>query len=133
MELIAGFILSLIVVGLLASRFGYDSRELFTSPEHRRADLGFARPEAQPSPARPAYPTLALLDRALGPAGPAFATDPMASYLEPIARQIADEYWSDAVWTTGAVPEAALHRVVEMLTRYQRALQSVTPVVRHAA
>ncbi len=53
------------------------------------------------------YPILALINQALGTAGPGFATDDNAASLESYARALADEYWSETVWLTGRITDTA--------------------------
>jgi hypothetical protein len=67
------------------------------------------------------YPTLALIDRTCGGLAPALCSDPDASDLEPRARKFADEYWSDHVWLTGAVPQAVFKAVRAALERERHA------------
>ena len=72
-----------------------------------------------------AYPTLAFIDRALGDAGPRFADLAIAPVLERRARDLAEEYWSDTVWLTGAVSEAAFDSVWHAL-ELERATAAAT-------
>jgi hypothetical protein len=67
------------------------------------------------------YPALALIDRACGGLGPALCSDPDASDLERRARELADEYWCDHVWLTGAVPQPAFEAVRAALERERNA------------
>ena len=133
MEFGIAALVGLVLFGLLANRYGYDSRERTDSPEHHLAHWGVSWPDATTAQARPNYPTLALIDRARGVDGPAFAGDPRAAMLEPIARALVDEYWNDSVWTTGFVPEPALRRVIELLHQHQHDRRAfVTPPVQAA-
>ncbi len=70
----------------------------------------------------PQYPTLALIDHALGNPLHPFGESPDAPVLEHEARILAADYWSDTVWVTGIVAEAALHRVRDELERRRTAL-----------
>lgn len=82
------------------------------------------------------YPTLALIDRACDGHAPAFCRDPHAPDLERRARELADEYWCDHVWLTGAVPRPAFEVVRAAIERERHAwnlpvtflIESGTPV-----
>lgn len=65
----------------------------------------------------PRYPTLELIDRALSSYRRGFADSPDAARLELRARQLVDEYWSETVWLTGRIPEAAFRAVCSTLER----------------
>lgn len=65
------------------------------------------------------YPTLEFIDRALGTYSRGFAESPNATLMEQRARQLADEYWSEMVWLTGRVPEAAFRAVCSALQQEQ--------------
>ncbi len=67
------------------------------------------------------YPTLALIDRACDGHAPAFCRDPYAPDLERRVRELADEYWGDHVWLTGAVPRPAFEVVRAALERERHA------------
>lgn len=116
------------ILGALAVRVGRESREGFRSDEHALAALDVSRidPErgrgvSAPGRAtatatvRPAYPTLAVIERGLGVAPGSLTAAPDAERLEDLARVLTAEAWSDAVWTTGVVPAAAFRRVVATL------------------
>jgi hypothetical protein len=132
-----GFVMAIVAPGVLALRFGQDSRDGFRSKEHELAADGatwrdltrdrsttaapFAVPAAgdEPPGERPVgterYPTLVFIERALGPAARALTTAPDARALEVRARELVAEHWSDSVWTTGIVSEAAFRRVLAEL------------------
>ena len=57
------------------------------------------------------YPTLSLIDRALMDPERSLATAANADTLERRARALADAYWSEWVWLTGAISGPALERV----------------------
>ena len=61
------------------------------------------------------YPTLALIDRALAGARPPFAEAAGAWRLEELARALTGEFWGEAAWLTGRVPEAAFRLVCDAL------------------
>ena len=135
----------LIFLGMLAMRFGADSRPSIQSEEHRLA-VGnmvwdaMSRPVADPQPASnitdqamttqvvwvlplgvsaadaaSPFPTLAAIDLARGPDQPAFATGPNAALLEELARQVIDQSWSERVWLTGLVDEARFNELCNQL------------------
>ena len=129
-----GFVVAIVALGALAMRFGRDSREGFRSKEHELAAYGVTWCDLTHEPSSPSavpvvgdeptgerrdgkepYPTLAFIERALGDAGPVLTTAPNASALESRARALVSELWSDSVWTTGIVPEAAFRRVLAEL------------------
>ncbi len=72
----------------------------------------------------PHFPTLALIDRALGNPSHPFGSSLAAAALEREARILADDYWSDTVWATGIVSETALLRVRDELERRRAALEA---------
>jgi hypothetical protein len=129
-----GFVVAIVVLGALAMRFGQDSREGFRSREHELAACGVTWRDLTHEPALPSavpavgdeppgecragqepYPTLAFIERALGHAGRVLTTAPNAAALELRARALVADHWSDSVWTTGVVPEAAFRRVLAEL------------------
>ena len=120
MEAVA-FVLGVVVLGVLALRFGQDSREGLRSKEHELASHGVswadlaADREAPVCPRPTPYPTLAFIERGLGVADGALTLAPDPERMEVQARSLTREYWSDAVWTTGVVPEAAFRRVLAVL------------------
>jgi hypothetical protein len=75
------------------------------------------------------YPTLNLIDRAVNNPDLAFATAANADMLERRARALADAYWSDLVWLTGAISKEALDRVTTELQalRIAPAISSTGP------
>jgi hypothetical protein len=75
------------------------------------------------------YPTLSLLDRALGADHRRFAADRDAISLERRARQLVDDYWGDSVWLTGRGDTAAFSTVCEALERERSARDSAVVVV----
>ncbi len=136
----------LVTLGLLAHRFGADSRPTIRSAEHRLAATGMiwdaetrpapittkpATPTAKADPvvshlvwtpvpaASPAspFPTLRALDRARDPGKSPFATDPDAAFLEQRARHLIDQHWSERVWLTGLVDRARFERLCGTLER----------------
>lgn len=66
------------------------------------------------------YPTLEMIDRALSTYHRGFANSPDAARLEHRARQLVDEYWSETVWLTGRIPEAAVRAVCSTLEQERR-------------
>jgi len=129
-----GFVGAIGALGALAVRFGQISRRDFRAREHgfaihgvTRCDLIREQPAATAIPAasdeplrgrtasQEAYPTLAFIERALGHAMPVLTTAADASALEIRARELVVERWSDSVWTTGVVPEAAFRCVLAEL------------------
>jgi hypothetical protein len=129
-----GFVVAIVALGVLAMRFGRDSREGFRSKEQELAASGVTWCELTHEPSVPSavlavgdeppgkrragkepYPTLAFIERALGHTGPVLTTAPNASSLEPRALALVSDYWSDSVWRTGVVPEAAYRRVLAEL------------------
>lgn len=74
------------------------------------------------------FPTLALLDQALGNPLRPFSESVDAAALEVHARKLAADFWSDTVWVTGIVSAAALHRVQEELDRRRCALEALRPM-----
>lgn len=76
------------------------------------------------------YPRLAFIDQALDGSCPGFCESPNAAHLEELARQLADDYWSELVWLTGRVPEATFRTVCSVLEQ-ERAIApaSVTLIV----
>ena len=134
---------SLVLLAILAARFGHDSRPTLRTKEqdlgargmtwrdesgsaNRRTDR-FERGRDVVSGTRTAtndYPVLTLIDRALGPAGPAFAMAADAARLERRAQELADAYWGETVWLTGRVPEAALRVVRDLLDRERTATEA---------
>lgn len=145
-------IVVLVLVGLLALRFGADSRPTIHSAEHRLAATGMVW-EAETHPTGPtvdtaamslasdqspvrvlvrsapsrnqpsAYPTLHALDGARGPGHRAFATDPDAAALEDRARLPIDRHWSEHVWLTGLIDQARLDLVCTVLEHDRQARQ----------
>ncbi len=71
----------------------------------------------------PHYPTLALIDHALGNRSHPFSASLDAATLELDARVLAADYWSDTVWVTGIISETALRRVRNELERRRTALE----------
>src|SRR5215207_9937677 len=120
MELI-GFVVALAVLGILAARFGQDSRDGLRSEESVLATWGVSSCDLDPEPPGATsalgepYPTLAFIERAIGGAGSVLTGSPHAPALEARARELTRECWSDSVWTTGAVSEAAFRRVLSEL------------------
>jgi hypothetical protein len=111
-----GFVVALAILGLLAARFGRDSRQGLRSKEHELAAYGVTWADLGHGPAgTEAYPTLAFIEGALGQGTRVLTTAPDAPALEVRARALAAEYWSEAVWTTGVVPAAAFRRVLAEL------------------
>lgn len=118
---------ALVALAALALRFGADSRPAFESHEHTLARRGITwdgvRPPATPAvrilttpaPGEP-YPTLRAIDAARGDVPP-LAADPNAAELEPRARALTAEYWSEHVWMTGIVPHRAFEQVAAALER----------------
>jgi hypothetical protein len=112
---------------VLALRFGADSRPAVESHEHTLARHGMMwdgvrRPAAPsvriftaPAPGEP-YPTLRAIDAARGDVPP-LATDPNAAALEPRARELTAEYWSEHAWLTGLVPHRAFELVAAALEK----------------
>ena len=126
-----GFVVALAILGLLAVRFGPDRREGFRSKGHALAARGVTRRDLACEPSAPSsvpaagdeplrdspvgtepYPTLAFIERALGHAARVLTAATDAAALERRARALVADHWSDAVWTTGVVPEAAFRRVL---------------------
>lgn len=132
MEVIAAFVLALIVLGALALRFGYDSRDQGFSVRQELAHLAPSQPSRTDVSQTP-YPTLALIDRLLGERSPRFACCRHAEALEGLARSLTAEYWSDSVWSTGAIQEPALRRVVDILSQRRADLDRFAGTPSHAA
>jgi hypothetical protein len=122
----------LAALGVLALRFGVDSRQGFESPEHVLASRGVVRDDTPGIPARrdeptiliapvPAagesYPTLRAIDVARGEGIPPLAKDPNAPRLESRARDLTDQYWSETAWLTGRVPHRSFETVAAALER----------------
>ncbi|HYI26136.1 MAG TPA: hypothetical protein VD767_12065 [Thermomicrobiales bacterium] len=151
-------VVALVAVGLLALRFGADSRPTVRSAEHRLAATGMTwdvetRPasisakavapvaRADPvishlawtpvPPANPAspYPTLRALDRARDPGESPFATDPDAAFLEQRARHLIDQHWSERVWLTGFVDCARFERLCGTLERERQDRQKARRLI----
>ena len=146
MELLVPLV-AVISLGLLAIRFGVDSRPGIRSHEHDLVDSGMFRDAssqpavmtrtaaaaadgpaikqlvwAQTLPAQSGspsspYPMLRALDLARDPGQPAFATDPNAALLETRARQLTDLYWSELAWLTGLIDKAQFDAVCDALER----------------
>lgn len=132
-------VVTLVALGLLARRFGADSRPALRSEEHRFALAGMlwdapARPHApvvrsllwEPTfvaGASPSFPTLRALDRARDPGQPLFATDPDAERLERRARQLTDQHWSEFAWLTGRIDQGRFDLVCDALDRERRDLR----------
>lgn len=129
MELILA-VAALAVLGVLALRFGVDSRPGFESSERTLAGRGVARdttprdttrhsePTILISPVPAAtepYPTLRVIDAARGEGIPPLAEDPNAAQLELRARELTDEYWSETAWLTGHVPHMSFEKVAAAL------------------
>ena len=68
------------------------------------------------------YPMLAFIERGVDDGAAAFTTSPHAARLEQRARDLVEAFWSDTVWLTGLVSEAAFHRVQDALQRERVAL-----------
>jgi hypothetical protein len=107
------------VLGLLALRFGADSREGLRSHEQELAARGMTWSDLAADRQAPAHqteslPTLAFIERALA-APRTLTTRPDAALLEARARDLTAAYWSDLVWITGVVPEPALRCVLAAL------------------
>jgi len=115
---------ALAVFAVLALRFGRDSRERYSSPEHALAGYGVTWDDRESdrgdrgSVAGHPYPTLALIEQALGGNPGALTSDPNAAALEVRARELLAEYWSDSAWTTGIVPQQAFDRVISELAPF---------------
>jgi hypothetical protein len=114
-----GFVLGFLALGLLALRFGKDSREGLRSPEQDLAARGMNWADLatdQRSPIRQAasLPTLSFIERALASPG-ALTARPDGASLEVRARVLTAAYWSDLGWITGIVPEPAFRRVLDEL------------------
>jgi hypothetical protein len=75
-------------------------------------------------PAHPAYQLLSLLDTARGASALPFATDPQAAALDRRARELADEYWPNALWLTGNISRALLDAVTLRLEAERQALHT---------
>jgi hypothetical protein len=71
------------------------------------------------------FPTLRWLDAACEPGRAAFAADPNAALLEPLARELVDERWSEYAWLTGQVDAARFDAVCARLERERKAWQHV--------
>ena len=143
-------LVALVLLAVLAPRFGRDSRPALRSQEQDWAAQEMTWRDAPRPPAsradRPAreregvqsagmaptdFPILAFIDRALGPAGPGFATMADAVRLERRAREVTDAYWGETVWLTGRVSEPALRVVCDLLERERTA--TLEPAVRPPA
>jgi hypothetical protein len=115
---------ALALFAIAAVRFGRDSRPTLFSPEHQQAGHGPTWNDLEPAPsdripvARRSYPTLALIEPALGGTPGAFTSAPNAAALEVRARQLAAEYWSDTAWTTGIISAHTFERVITELAPY---------------
>ncbi len=122
------FIAALAALGALALRFGQDSRDGIRSQEHEFAARGFTSIDRAPDracsalPASgaavstvPAYPTLTFIEGGLGVSHGSLTASPDAARLEALARDLTAEYWGEAAWTTGIVPEASFRRILEEL------------------
>lgn len=144
-------LVALFSLGLLAIRFGADSRPAIRSDEHRLADAGVmwpsepiatsAAPASRPDTPQvrhvlwtsaptarrrssvPTFPTLEALDRAREPGSDPFATDPNAARLEGRARQLTDEHWSEWVWLIGRVDQARFDLVCNALDHERHVLR----------
>jgi len=122
MEAIA-FVLGFVVVGALALRFGPNRRAGAWCQDQAVAAHGLTWAGSKPDRDAPAptpplgqpYPTLTFIERTLGTAAGTLTTAADAGRLEARARELTTEYWSDAVWTTGMVPDAAFRRVLTEL------------------
>ena len=143
-------VLALIAIGLLAPRFGADSRPGIASTGH---DLAWTDPDPNPTPAprstisrarrtyltgagipvrspsgiapepstaSDAYPLLGALDRAAGLGAAPLARDRCAARLERAARALTDQRRSENVWLTGMVDQKRFDAVRSVLDR-QRA------------
>lgn len=156
MELAILFFL-LIILALLAHRFGADSRAGFQPSAHDQGRAGIAwipaplvpapasnldtgtgepvaaspdRALASPCPdANSPYPTLNAIDRARGTGPRPFAADPDAAYLERRARDLTGRYWSDHAWLTGMIDQARLDTVCRELDRERRGLGATVLVL----
>ena len=133
-------LVALLLLVVLAPRFGRDSRPVMRSQEQdwavremtwrdatwppaSRADWPKREREGVQSAGKDStdFPILAFIDRALGPAGPGFATTADAARLERRAREATDAYWGETVWLTGRVSEPALRVVCDLLERERTA------------
>ncbi len=74
------------------------------------------------------YPTLLLIDRALGDPPRPFSTADDRAALERHARKLVSDYWSDTAWLTGMVSTSALHRVRDDLERRRAALEQARQI-----
>jgi hypothetical protein len=68
------------------------------------------------------FPILAFIDQSLNSGHSQFADTPYAPQLEQYARVLTEQYWSDSVWTTGLISEAALCHICDALERERRLL-----------
>ncbi len=75
------------------------------------------------------FPTLAFIERAGNDDTEAFTASPHAAHLERRARELAESFWSETVWFTGLVSEAAYLRVRDALHRERVALGDVVTVL----
>jgi hypothetical protein len=71
------------------------------------------------------FPTLRFIDRALGDTVLPFSGAPNALDLEALAREVTAAYWTDLVWQTGMVSEAALRLVVDELELHRRTAPAI--------
>jgi hypothetical protein len=131
MELVLA-VAALAALGLLALRFGVDSRPGYETPESQLASSGVVWDKASTSAsaavepmilisrvpeASDSFPTLRVIDVARAGGIPPLAADPNATTLEIRARQLTDEFWSEHAWLTGRVPHGRFERVVASLEK----------------
>lgn len=72
----------------------------------------------------PAYPLLSLLDTTRGAGAAPFTTDPYAAALERRARELADEFWPNALWLTGSISRTLLDAVTLRLEAERQMLHT---------
>jgi hypothetical protein len=130
---------ALVILAVLALRFGADSRPALESHEHTLARFGVtwdgvrlpAEPTVRiltvPASGEP-YPTLRAIDAARDDVSP-LAADPNAAELELRARELTTEYWSEHVWMTGLVPHRAFERVAAALEQARAVPQDNLTVI----
>lgn len=69
-----------------------------------------------------AHPLISRIDHARGRGARAFAADPHAATLETFAHRLTDRYWSETVWRSGLISQAALDTVVRHLEQLRLTL-----------